>query len=1517
MLVCGCGGDGDSPMRSFARLKQPEASESASVQWAVQFLCLQAVAPGTLPLAGGFPPFLLPSPLPLTILQRSLASLLGLGGSSAQSVLPRFRSTLACGLPLWLFGFSHFGPRLFDLPVICSLRAGLPSYAAHFTAPFLSFIVATGDKGALARGLREVSVALGPPPRLHPVSAHEVSSLDGSTGAISPKGRDNRPHPLPEAQKSLPFPVAFLLMPLPSTPAHMQRSLASPLGFGGSSAQSFLLRLPSFLARGLSLWLFGFSHFGSRLSCLPDARTIFVGCQNLADHLVAIFPLFCFATGDRGVLARGLREVSVALGPPPRRHPNLAYKVLSPVGHTFLSVRDSGPAPFFKSQGFPLLPVEYLYHSRCLREISVAQGSPPANASFASWRVYALGCIAHGGSLAAALFITVAALHLLVLWRLLLQAVPGGRSPLKNLLCVPCATVPSTLVLPWGCICTPAQAKVPWKRAPRCATAGRSQIPFWLRLLMIAGTLPVPVWAVPPDFASAVTDAYATFTPDPHSSGSGSAAGLLQPSEASGDQAGHSRGTLDPDDLQDSTASGPPRDIPPSEYRRAVEADIATKGSSCCLQAQPGLCILSPGIDVSARLTLCAPGHCLVTTEIILKLPVTLEHFVDRVYEAAPTPLDHYWNKLIPAVPQLGDGAATFLVAPHWFKHAGLATVLFDARSMTGKVFAEVLPARTSLEAINKIVGPSVITPFEVFVAGGLRPLQLGQEVHLEEGDTICLAPADHLPLWGPPLLHSLQQPTPWLSMDPVPTTARALCVLLLHESGKYLFSDMTQCDWQNLLRVTHFIGVEMSESRMVSAFQLEPYVYHGTPVRGVIAVLGRSTERDSQNRPLPAVLFIDARLVGQDVNFCILAHYHVTRDFLLGYARCPPPPGYRLAVKGGQLRGDGFDFHGGEVLTLAFIPDEHGELEFGESECGGSDDPSDPSEDDPHSDESTRSRSRHRDVSASKASGDSSYYSHLPAPESSGTCQDKVCHASCSLLALIGRNVFDFRLPDSIFGCGGLDGLLAPVSLPSHKLAKPPCLTVRIGDTPSLHASLHSRGVGDDTIWLPDLRDPGDRSPERWEPPDFFVEAPELMEQPIPPPTLRGLFVVLCEDYRPEVIPLTLWLPVDRFQVYREVQALRLPDVRQHFPRLLEVEPQPCASFAVFLGITGIPGPFCDVVFDCRAIGGHMFAGHADEEATRAELLAIAGFPHHTATEVWVPSFHGPLPDNRPAQLVYGALISLAPRGILPPRFAPLANMLRCPDTWNARAEVPYASDPGVWVLTDEGLSFHAIPSGASRIPRSQLADTLRYDRGLFPQMRNLCIRGVAGSAVLVATQNMPQPLDAEPSFCVVILDLRPLQLGVTWRLAPRGIFSLQQFAEDLDYPCPEGFQLIAEGVVLRVVDGSRVTVACAPIPPADATWPHPHSAQPEGSDAGSSSSEQGADDSDGSPTGDLGGRPLGPPPPLHLRGNTLTQGTTSPSRCCTVSYTPSTPIACSWPPSRSRRCPHPHLSLRLNETC
>ena len=60
-------------------------------------------------------------------------------------------------------------------------------------------------------------------------------------------------------------------------------------------------------------------------------------------------------------------------------------------------------------------------------------------------------------------------------------------------------------------------------------------------------------------------------------------------------------------------------------------------------------------------------------------------------------------------------------------------------------------------------------------------------------------------------------------------------------------------------------------------------------------------------------------------------------------------------------------------------------------------------------------------------------------------------------------------------------------------------------------------------------------------------------------------------------------------------------------------------------------------------------------------------------------------------------------------------------------------------------------------------------------PQLRNFALRGAAASAILVVTQRLLRDYGPGPRPSLVFLDLRALQLGITWSMVPGGRFSAQ----------------------------------------------------------------------------------------------------------------------------------------------
>ena len=176
---------------------------------------------------------------------------------------------------------------------------------------------------------------------------------------------------------------------------------------------------------------------------------------------------------------------------------------------------DSGLVCFHSGPSLQFWTANSFYCGRGQRETSVALGSPPVSSLFHTSFAECCALLRWGGQLAAAFFLTLAALHLLALWRLVLSAVPGGRSPLLNLLSFGCAIVPACVALPWDSVSSPSHADKVTRGHYYSSRRHVPRVPFWARLPFCFWALPIQVWAVPPELASALTEAHAALTPDP------------------------------------------------------------------------------------------------------------------------------------------------------------------------------------------------------------------------------------------------------------------------------------------------------------------------------------------------------------------------------------------------------------------------------------------------------------------------------------------------------------------------------------------------------------------------------------------------------------------------------------------------------------------------------------------------------------------------------------------------------------------------------------------------------------------------------------------------------------------------------------------------------------------------------------------------------------------------------------------------------------------------------------------
>ena len=434
-----------------------------------------------------------------------------------------------------------------------------------------------------------------------------------------------------------------------------------------------------------------------------------------------------------------------------------------------------------------------------------------------------------------------------------------------------------------------------------------------------------------------------------------------------------------------------------------------------------------------------------------------------------------------------------------------------------------------------------------------------------------------------------------------------------------------------------------------MSAAGLQSYVYHGFPIRGVIAVFEKTARKDPHGKPLPAVLFIDGRPVGSDVNFYLLDEHFVTRDHLSHLVRVPVPFGRRLAVKGGRRLGNRYEFHSGEVLTLAFLPEEDIGDEQHESETGGSSD--DPCEPDggssgPPSDRSRSDRHDRSEPSVGDVTTDS-HHDASGARSPNATAHGASGHRggiSCfkflteislrvhrALTSWLNSKLVQF-VPADYRVCDGPCQLIGPVVMKGSAL---PDFTVRTGGNAGMtheeHLQLLLFPFGDGVA-----NDAPPFGPQR------VVPMPGAIMQ-VQPQRISATFVVLTPDFAPEV--LTLDIPTgSSVRVALELaDAEREPDRRRLLQWLEPACPQPTSNYATILALPDWTNDTV-AVFDLQALTQVVFAVVVPLTATREDLLAMAGLSADLRAEVFVHVDTAALLPGQLANLWSGVTVVFSP---------------------------------------------------------------------------------------------------------------------------------------------------------------------------------------------------------------------------------------------------------------------------------
>ena len=695
--------------------------------------------------------------------------------------------------------------------------------------------------------------------------------------------------------------LAFLA-PLLSSLATLLRSLASPPGFGGSSAQSSLLGLFSSSASDMPIGIRR-SHSGQcssppslwvgtvlqlpTLKPPPFPVTPYVGLFtntlhfHVSSHECSTISRQCncaylgIRSGSKGFVGR-VRDRSVALGCPP-------IIPCEPLG----SPTQTRRALSFKSsaivitltgstQGFAFYRTPFCLGSLFrgplvgrARGRSVALGCPPTSLPRTSCVPWESGTRPTWGAFVwlfscadqvVAFFITLQALFLLAMWRLLVRALPGRSSPLSRFLLFPSASATDGLVLPLGGFRV-VQGDLSHRgkgdrvmRPPGPSLpdfSRRTFGPSWLLLALGFASLPAQVWAAPKGLHEALSHADLVIAARDASLDASNPEHLNHDSGESANPWRQVVAQVQAESLCD--AYGPEvfgdfpglaADLQPSSSVVSAvlgeAAPAAREGTpirepmppTLGLPSETGLDasevdVTEPGVALDVPAFVAAAGYRIASCTVGVSFPSHVEALENQVRTHAADLLEECGDQLAPVYPHVVPGVAAFVAFPPWFSEARLITAFLDARAIRGHAFAIVLSFPTTVEEIQRAAGFSSVMAHEVFVSGHPSPLGPGSIVELQAGALIRLLPVGSKPLWAAPLAFALWHPHYWPSGVLVPRTREAGCALALHSSGKYLYDRFCSDDWANLNGIAALVGVPLAEVRMQAANPQEmmPYV--------------------------------------------------------------------------------------------------------------------------------------------------------------------------------------------------------------------------------------------------------------------------------------------------------------------------------------------------------------------------------------------------------------------------------------------------------------------------------------------------------------------------------------------------------------------------------------------------------------------------------------------------------------------------------------------------------------------
>ncbi|CAE7252408.1 unnamed protein product [Symbiodinium microadriaticum] len=816
-----------------------------------------------------------------------------------------------------------------------------------------------------------------------------------------------------------------------------------------------------------------------------------------------------------------------------------------------------------------------------------------------------------------------------------------------------------------------------------------------------------------------------------------------------------------------------------------------------------------------------APRYKHEVYSILLPIDCSVDEAMHQVADMRDSANTICFPCLTPVNPQPTTAFACILATPVWVA-SGICLV--DARSVDAGIFAYYFDGRIKRESILIQLGHSIPSDLQVWCNGA----ELADEVLYEfpTGSLLVLLTAGGEYIPRGTLRQMLSSSRGWSQSDPFLHPDHRTDFLMMHEGGqKVLTIDLENEDSSAKFKQTA-ADVFLFDVTKVTACPSVPRILDCAHLGQLCIATVVVTEAISRipippGRPLlmKHIVFIDRRPFLKDFTWALATLGILDVDRLLRSHQDHVPFGHSLSLTGGRREyRDERTFvrvaHG-EVLTLTYVEDPP---TVGRTESGsdGNSPEGEESDSSGHDGDSSRGDSIFQSSDSRCRGGrDDSHRSRSPRrgpPPPPGAC---ITLAFADSLGKLSPRA-EANLYDTLLGFVGAPGKIAAHTY--HPGIAPPLPNLAyVGETIGLEEfrplilegfevyKLLTEPVGSTPIeeqHLQDLRTVTERMGGNWLaqrqtflPAGLIQDAADANPAAAVADPLQYIgCAVLKVGYVPELLTIGIALPATPEEAEAIAQAARCPRIRQKFPWITPVSPQPGIGAACYVASPSWLPNSQDICFDTTHIDGRLFVAQAPDYVARHELLQLAGVSSFPGLGVWVGPDYFLLDNEEPIHTFTGMLISFRPRDREPVAPYSLGQLLLFLDGWHDAPEWPDSRFGPAHILVHRGSTL--LISARHREPwryRHIIGEAVGADHThmqLFaaaPRQTDAALNGVHCCTV-IAVGLPPAPAVQRYWHCALV-DCRHIRDGWLELILYEGVLDVQELSVVLNDSAPVGW--------------------------------------------------------------------------------------------------------------------------------